>query len=662
MRPSRQVIGGRRSGAAKTCASYVVLTLAVLASFAAVGGLVRNGGFDSGVAPKADGWSLGSEFKLEENCGLNGARGIHFKRDTPKQSEFATQYLDLRPGGVYKLSCYVKAKDLKGTARDGVKACALLMLSVSDANGAYLSEYCTTRVVDTKGEWVKLEGKTGRMPPNAAKFALHPFVWHQATGEAWFDEINVEEVDLRPVVAVLTDAYRNLAWEGDVTFRALLALDAKKLDGVRLNIVRADGDCGSVRVPIPAFTATDASITLPVKDFPLGKLPVSVEVCEAASGKVLASEDVMFERTASAPLRKCWIDRRNRMVVDGKPFFPLGCYVYNMDKVQLEAYAKGSFNCMMIYPYVGREVFDRVHERGIRIIATLKDCFPGATHGPAKFTTYGDTDRGFLSRFYQVKDHPAVIAWYLNDESSVSEKDRLVRQYRFICDRDDQHPAWSLLCQHDLVRDYIGTCDVIGTDPYPVNKAPIARAADWTRETRASFLGGPLWQVPQAFAWTWWNSQMTSEEGYMPTKAEMRSMAWQCVANGANGIVYYCFGTMWSFMKDRKEFDASWKGLCEISDEIARQFPVLLADEDGPTVSGFAPGTSGRTWRKAGKDYLLVVNETREEVCTDLTLSRSLEGETAVMGGDECRVEVRNGKLSVGLKPLACVMLELGKL
>jgi len=166
--------------------------------------------------------------------------------------------------------------------------------------------------------------------------------------------------------------------------------------------------------------------------------------------------------------------------------------------------------------------------------------------------------------------------------------------------------------------------------------------------------------VPQAFAWKWWIEKAEGDAYRMPTKAEMRSMGWQMIANGANAVVYYCLGTMLVKMKPA-EFEESWAGLCEISKEMARFVPVFLSDDEAPSASGFAKGTSGRCWTKDGKTYLLVVNETREPIRTELKLSSAFSSVKPVLGDEECRAEFRDGKLAVGLKPIGVTMLELQK-
>ena len=640
------------------CICLAVFAAAALTGTA--GDIVRNGGFDAGTPPKADGWDLGSCFKLEESCGMNGARGIHWQRSVAARSEIVGQYVDLKPGRIYDFTAWVRTKGLKGVGADGVTACATLLLTVCDKDGGYVCEYYTNRAGDTNDQWTRIKGRTARLPPNAARVKLSPFVWHNATGEAWFDDIVVTEVETKPLVGLYSDAYRDLAWEGDVTFRAMLALDpdATPLDTLKLEFVHFDGGEDSVRLPIADFTRSDAAITVPVGKLPLGKFPVTVELRKRADDSLVASESLMFERTKTAPKRACWIDRRNRLIVDGKPFFPLGCYFYTVNDKILDTYGKSGFNTVMLYPYCGGEVYDLIGARGLRAIACAKDFTPGNEYAPRKYRTQEDADRGLLARVERLKGNKSIIAWYVNDESPISQKDRLVRQYRYVRERDPDHPAWALLYQHDQIRDYKPTCDIIGTDPYPIAQHPIAQAAEYTRETRGSFLDGPVWMVPQAFAWKWWIEKAEGDAYRMPTKAEMRSMGWQMIANGANGVIYYCLGTMLVRMKPT-EFEESWAGLCEISKEMARFIPVLLSDEDAPSVTGFAKGTSGRCWKKDGKTCLLVVNETREKIRTDLTLGASFSSVRPVMGADECRAEFRDGKLAVGLKPLACAMLEI---
>ena len=99
----------------------------------------------------------------------------------------------------------------------------------------------------------------------------------------------------------------------------------------------------------------------------------------------------------------------------------------------------------------------------------------------------------------------------------------------------------------------------VGTDPYPIPSAPIGNVALWTRTTDDEVMGlKPIWQVPQAFAWADCRGPDSKNDRF-PTREEMLNMTWQCVANGANGIVYWCYRLLYKkgkFMVDR------WADIC----------------------------------------------------------------------------------------------------
>ena len=627
-------------------------------AFASWGELVRNGGFEEGTPQKVLGWTLAPCYFVQDGAGMNGNRGLVFTNDVPNRKVgFCAQSFKLKPGIAYRFSCWAKTENIKGVATDGVKACAVILVTVYDAKGKYITEYCSKRISGTK-DWTKLEGKTPKLPPNAAEVKIHPFVWHCSTGKAWFDEMSMEPIEAKPIAGLVSSAYRDLAWEGDVSFHASLGIDTAStpLDTLVAEFAYSDGGYGTVRVPADTFTPFEASVTLSVAKLPLGSSPVSFELWSKKGRKLVDEVSRTFTRTERSPSRKAWIDSRRRLIVDGKPFFPFGYYVYNVDKAILDDYTKGPFNCIMPYPYLSREKFDMIGGRGLKIIASLKDFMPEARHSPIKkIETQGDADRGFLHRMNLVKDHPAVIAWYLNDESSVSHLPRLQRQYRMLRNADPDHPAWSVLFQYDQIRMYIDTCDVIGTDPYPIASKPIGNAAQYARDTSNGFFGRTIWQVPQAFAWKWCISNGNDTDHRFPTKEECRSMFWQAIANGANGIVPYCFGTMRVSMK-KAEFSAAWREQCEIGEEIVKFVPILLSDP-APNATGYPAGVSGRAWLHEGATCLLVVNETREAKSVSLKMTEAFRSASAML--DPSSPKLQGGTLSLRLEPIGATMLRL---
>ena len=648
----------------------VMLSLVLGAMFCAKGEVLKNGDFEIGTLPGADGWKMCPHYRVEQGAGRNGTRGLIVENHDPNamSGEFCGQFVNVKPGFKYRFSGWVKCEDVKGRAKNsGIAARVLVLVFVYDAKGKGLGEYYTQFKSGTISDWTRIEGVTPALPPTAARIQVNPFVWHNATGRAWFDDISCEQVESVPVRGLYSSAYRDLAWEGEVRFSAILGIDtaATPLDTLTADFVYASSvDYTSVHASAEKFTPTLAEVIIPVDTLPLGNYPVSFELRRKKDRKLVAEMPLLFTRTASAPQRKVWIDRHNRLVVEGKPFFPLGFYGHDMDEKYLSKIDGTPFNCYMPYKYLEKRDFDVAAKHGLWVIANMKDFIPGKGGAPNwKFLeTQGDADRRLARRFYALKDHPKLLAWYLNDESSVDHIERLTRQYRFVRDNDADHPAWSVLYQHDQVREYVGTCDAVGNDNYPIGVRPIETVSQQAYNTWEGFLRKPCWHVPQAMNWKTYfekvskgktNSAVNTKGQRMPTLEEARSMTWQFIANGGNGLIYYSLERLIDEGGDHLE------NYCKVAREVKALETILLSDP-APNASGYPELVTGRAWTKGGKMYLLVANKNGTPHQADLKLPwrfasakamKDLPGETkSTLGGDRLHVE---------LQPFGVAMFEL---
>ena len=646
----------------------IMLSFVLGALLCAKGELLKNGDFEIGTLPGADGWKMCPHYRVEQGAGRNGTRGLIVENHDPNamNGEFCGQFVDVRPGLRYRFSGWVKCENVEGHAKDThIKARVLVLVFVYDAKGKGLGEYYTQFKSGTISDWTRVEGVTPALPPTAARIQVNPFVWHNATGRVWFDDISLELVESAPVRGVYSSAYRDLAWEGDVRFSAILGIDtaAMPLDTLMASFVYSSGDYTCARAEVETFTPMYAEATIPVGRLPLGKHPVSFELRRKKDRKLVAEMPILFTRTASAPPRKVWIDRHNRLIVEGKPFFPLGFYGQDVDEKYLSKMDGTAFNCYMPYKYLEKKDFDIAAKHGLWIIANMKDFIPGKAGAPNwKFLeTQGDADRRLACRFYALRDYPKLLAWYLNDESSVEHLERLTRQYRFVRESDDDHPTWSVLYQQDQVREYLGTCDIIGNDNYPIGRRPIETVSTHGRNTWEGFLRGPCWHVPQAFSQKSYFEKLnkgktnvvTTAAGLMPTLEEARSMTWQYIANGGNGIIYYSL----KWLID--EGGVHWGNYCAVAREVKALESILLSDP-APNASGYPELITGRAWTKDGKMYLLVVNKNAAPNQADLKLAWRFSSARAMgaLPGD-AKFTLAGDRLHVEMQPLGVAMLEL---
>lgn len=188
-------------------------------------------------------------------------------------------------------------------------------------------------------------------------------------------------------------------------------------------------------------------------------------------------------------------------------------------------------------------------------------------------------------------------------------------------EKDPDHPTWVCLNRPWNVRLFVNGYDAVGMDPYPIGNpssfgsGTIAQASEWAQAAQQGmYRSRAMWQVPQAFDWAYYAAKRgvnKSPDMRMPTRDEMRSMTWQAIACGANGIVYYYFEDVYRRGKTPEENARRWADVCAVAREVKAHESVLLA-EPGPVVEEVPEGMVCRTWRTAdGKVHYLVCNTKR---------------------------------------------------
>ena len=605
--------------------------------------LVRNGGFNEVVDGKTAGWNaVGGKYVYRDGEGRGGTRALCFENDDPKFYSFPGQRVPLKAGRVYEYEVWVKTENLTGD-----ESGATICIEWSDEHGKWLGGSYANGVKGTK-DWTLVRGVTDKVPKEAASVRVSPYVRKGMVGKAWFDDISVRERVLPLVAAVYSTAYRNMAADGEVTFRAAFNIPDPE-EFVDSDIAlwftyqNAKGDMCRTR----STNAMRDSVALPVAELKMGAQRVSAELFDGK--KRLGGAETTFTRLERMPSMATWFDGHGRAIVDGKPFFPLGMYWSAIATNKIETYAKGPFNCLMPYNAPNSaDLMDLCHSKGLKVIYSVKDVYGGTRWAPKGIETEADEERYVKDRVSRFKDHPALLAWYLNDELPLTMLPSLAARRDLMEKLDPGHPGWSVLYQYNSIQEYMPSFDVVGTDPYPIPSKPAATAAEWTRKTVLGTLGcKPVWQVPQAFNWAAYKK--TPEEKAQcraPTEAELRSMCWQCIACGANGLVMYSFFDL-EKQPNGDEFERRWAECCRVGEEIRAQFPVLLSDEGyGRRIVGGIAYTSPdkdwkgpkypmsvRTWVKDGVPYVLVVNgyDEARQVTISLVLRRYC-GATSVFG------------------------------
>ena len=569
--------------------------------------LVVNGDFESfDEKGKAKNWYLPPHYRAMRGEGSNGSGGLVYENRTdPTYYQNASQRVDMRPGCSYRFGGWVKIDEISG------KGGVALFVSWYDENGKYLGETQTSLLRKPTDGWVKLEGISKPVAANAAKASVATVVQRGVLGRIAFDKLYVERHIRKPVVGVYTSAYRREATDGNVSFAAALtpeAFPAGKNVEVKFAVKRPDGSTFALETSRPA--ADEARATVDVERFGLGTNRV---VCAVyAEDKLVGKAETTFVRTAMPTRRTVSIDRYGRTLVDGKLFFPLGMYTGQMTAESVAMYKESDFNCIMQYGSPVGAQMDLFRKNGIKVIYDIASQYQASDKGTNHV-------RNAIRKF---GDHPSVLAWYIYDEKPTSMLPLLEARQRLVEELDPDHPTW---CAQDIfseTRHYLGACDVFGGDPYPVSTRPVSAATDAMRIEQAALMGmRPIWQVVQAFGWNW-ISEAQAKRQRRPSEPEMRNMAWQAIAGGARGLIFYSFGYLCREMERREPVEVLWPELKRIAAEIKKHERVLLFAESQAIADDKLPkGVVGRIFREMGEEWKLLVNTSSIEAVESLGLA-----------------------------------------
>ena len=576
--------------------------------------MVANSGFEThSTGGAAQGWHYDPRvYSIVSESPHAGSFCLRYENRDAKRYRLCTRAIKLEPGRMYELSAWVRTESIRG-AESGAGLC----IEWNSADGHWLGGSYPTWVRGTQRAWTRVRGITGVIPENAAKFSVSCYVRKGMTGIAWWDDVAVRPYYPPMIQAIVTDRYRNVTAGGPLRVDVGLALETYRLPTAKWNVtlaaLRADGTCIE-QISTHPGSLTQAHFELDSSPWKAGTYQLRCHV-ESVGGEYRADAKCRLRRVARMPRWKTRIDTHGRVILDGKPFFPLGMYWGGVQQKELDIYARSPFNCIMPYRNIDRAALDRAEKAGIKVIYSVKNYYAGMSWSPSSVKNRADEHRVIAETVKRLKDHPAIMAWYINDELPLTMLESLTAHRDWLEQLDPSRPTWVVLYQVDQVRGYIPTFDVIGTDPYPVPDRPIDMPLQWTRKTRSAVFGHrSVWMVPQVFNWASYKKHAAEKaKCRAPTLQEMRCMAWQCIAGGGNGLVFYSWLDLWR-MDKTDPFQQRWKDVTKMAGEIKQWTPILLSIDPAPKFGRVeVPDTVGwRLFAKDGATYLLAVNASQE--------------------------------------------------
>ncbi|MDW8105484.1 MAG: hypothetical protein RMK92_10775, partial [Armatimonadota bacterium] len=327
-----------------------------------------------------------------------------------------------------------------------------------------------------------------------------------------------------------------------------------------LGVYRADGRLQQRLQPL----RTSGSVSLAVRSLPPGKYQLRGEAVVAGRGGERAEVRVPFEvLPLERPPSRVRVGRQGELLVEGKPFFPIGTYHVGIE--DLGAVKALGFNCVTSPIYGGeqeeltpdqRQWHDEARRQSLWVLTELSEYIRAGRRNLSQA-------KGLVS---QLRLHPATLVHYAIDEplgGAIGVE--LVQQFcALIRQADPDHPTFVNEVP-GAVAQYAQTGDIIGTDPYPVGAdapASLLSVGNAVGEAVRAARGRPVWGVIQAHRLP----PAHSRHRY-PTPEEVRCMAYLALNHGAKGLLFYAWGDV--YPTERGEWESGFK----FNQTLQRFFP-----------------------------------------------------------------------------------------
>jgi hypothetical protein len=241
--------------------------------------------------------------------------------------------------------------------------------------------------------------------------------------------------------------------------------------------------------------------------------------------------------------------------IDGKPFFPIGVWVYGLNPDVYADLDEHRFN-MVLGNSLKPADLPEIEKRGLMCAPMGTDDWVAAA-----------------------KDSPSLLGWYLEDEPeehNVKPED-LRRKYDALKAKvGTDHPIGVVHNQTIGPKVYKGSSDFTMTDVYPVTGKrdwPLNAVGSYTANARA--INGPQWPTFTAIQ-TFGGPDTDGGLWAQPLPHEVRFMAFNALVHRANGILYFSY---WP------RAPITWASVARLNRDIERLVPWLVTPGEEKSVT-----------------------------------------------------------------------------
>ncbi|MBE6365216.1 MAG: hypothetical protein E7053_05640 [Lentisphaerae bacterium] len=272
---------------------------------------------------------------------------------------------------------------------------------------------------------------------------------------------------------------------------------------------------------------------------------------------------------------QCVIDEYGRTIFNGRPYMPLGFFIYGMPDEHLAIFKGTPFNTLMSYATWKSDldldhVMSVLEAQDMKLILSLKDFYDlpksGGMLAVKDYKGISGPDNIVRHLVEKYRNHPALLAYYICDERPVSDWKLYIDRKDLLNQLDPDHPTFAVHCTPGAFPIYSCWQDVFGCDPYPIEKntrhmRPVTDHVQAAQKVAVYPKGTGFWMVPQYFNWAGYQTGITPAEAYerfrWPTETETLAACVMGAIHGARGFLFFNFSDMFR-PADPVKFAQTW--------------------------------------------------------------------------------------------------------
>ena len=493
------------------------------------------------------------QFSLDPSGGENGTAAVKCEKTDPsKLEELNIRGPVLESGKTYITETVIRAEDINFSGTGIASSSIELFKGGKRASGGVYSVYRKKDYVP--GKWFTLKAQFA-VPEAGLTPRYSIYMMRKTTGRFYISSLCIKTAGRNADILLVKPYHMTLDPSGGVMEFKVSGVPEDSLLAVTIRNagktqhLAANGKKSFFQVRIP-----------PLKP---GPAEISVRAADPQASELYCTNSYRFTvRELNPPRSSAMPDHFQRLIIEGKPFMPVGIFGYQTSEpADLKKIAEAGFNCYLDYDSkkwgkAGRDLsgfrkmLDRYAKFGLKCIFNIR--WQSAYTGNAVRKTHyaANTDAVTAHIVKSLADHPALLAWYLSDETTRVNIPHVAHLRQVVSAADPYHPTLGVTCYPADLTAYGNTADIVAVDPYPIGDTgkavrgePQSLAGMFNLMNGVRRNGQIMWIVPQAFSWGGYRtgSAAAFSQWRHPTAEEIRTMPLLAALYGAKGFIFYSY-------------------------------------------------------------------------------------------------------------------------